>query len=184
MSVVEAMSDLEHQLSLLRSELGSKPSGYAVAGLMAGIIALPFLGLTIYTSSLESRLGALQLGVEAAVDLSDRSATASSLAAEASSATLARVDNLILAIARSSAQSEVEWGNLIAWESKLKEIFPADIYAKLVSNQMLSNFKYSDFDGRDWIFVTRANFNALNSDIQAAIVESLKRGSVEFHIDE
>lgn len=177
------MSETENQLSLLRAELKSKPSGYAVAGLMAAIIALPFLGLTLYTNSIESRLTALQAGVEAAVKSSETAANSSTRAAEASSATLVRVDSLVLAIARSSAQSDVKRGGLVAWE-KLKEMLPADIYAQLDSKRMLSSFKYSDFDGNDWIFVKRSQFNALNADVQTAIVESFKRSSVQFHIDD
>lgn len=47
----------------------------------------------------------------------------------------------------------------------------------------IANFKYSDFGGKDWVFVKKAEFNEFSTEEQKKITESLKLFEVKFIIE-
>lgn len=60
---------------------------------------------------------------------------------------------------------------------------PADVSESIETLEMTSDFKYADFVGSEWIFVSMVDFNNLTSDEKAIVQEAFINAGFQFNIE-
>ncbi|RFP85303.1 hypothetical protein DZK27_17065 [Rhodobacteraceae bacterium 63075] len=60
---------------------------------------------------------------------------------------------------------------------------PADVSDRIEALEMTSDFKYADFVGSEWIFISMADFNNLASNEKAIVQEAFINAGFQFNIE-
>lgn len=166
---------IEAELKIIDSKISQKPGALGVFGLILAGLAIPFAIVVAWFPREIDALSASIVELKASVD--DASLNASA-AATASSEVAARIDGLVVSIARGDARAGSE--SLVA----LSEFLPRETFVSLQLGGKLESFRYSDFNGAKWVFVKRPDFNELTAEEQDAVSVSLARYDVRFFVDE
>lgn len=124
---------------------------------------------------------------------------------DASTAALERIDSLVVSIARMDAEPifgtpMTSWDELIAGSdgnvlgadqlaadgkniNLFSILFPPDVFEIIKASGTISNFKYSNFGGDDWVFVDQSSYSKFTLEQQKMIEDSLTRAKASFHVD-
>ncbi|TVP74434.1 MAG: hypothetical protein EA339_00300 [Rhodobacteraceae bacterium] len=70
-----------------------------------------------------------------------------------------------------------------AYIANFIELLPNDLVLHLYDNNKLSDFHYSNFGQKDWVFVPRRSFSGISAQQQQQLIESFERGDVEFRLE-
>ena len=181
----------ETSLSALQDEVAKKPT----LGIFAGVTAAPFavlIGLlAIFLPREFDKLAQDISEAEVAAISADSSSKAALVAAksaqEGTELILAKIEGLRESIAQMDASQVYCAGdkfkslsNSVA--SGFARILPPDLFASFCNSDVSSSFRYSNFDGEDWVYISEADFIQLNSDLQAALEDTFNRRNINFEI--
>lgn len=166
---------LEGQIEVLSAKLDSKPGPLAVFGLMVAVVALPIGILTVWFPSDIAELKTSIASLSESVEATRKSAQA---AEEASKNVADRFEGLVLAMARSTAQSDS-----VAKFAVMKKYIPNGTYKYLLSVGLVPKFAYSDFDNQQWMFIPLESYNKIPGEARDVIEQGFKRGNVKFTVD-
>ena len=166
----------DDELAKVANALKEKPDTWTLLGIMVGVVAVPTGIISVWfpreIDQLERKIDAISISLAAATD-------AAKGAEEASSKVSITLDSLVVAIARENAVFATDKFAAIA----LKEIMPSDIFAALSDSGDLAKFKYSNFNGQKWLFISEGDFSSLESKTQIGLKTSFDTLKVNFYID-
>ena len=108
---------------------------------------------------------------------------------------LSKIDGLVVAIA--SMDAEPVNSNAIVMTSnglvvrggnsgidiQFTQLLPQDVLREIVEAGKLSRFRYTSFNGDEWVFIDRASFNEFTFERQRELETSFERSDVSFIVD-
>jgi hypothetical protein len=63
------------------------------------------------------------------------------------------------------------------------ELLPNDLVMHLYDSKKLSDFHYSNFGQKDWVFIPRRSFSGISAQQQQQLIDSFERSGVEFRLE-
>lgn len=168
--------------SEMKDWLKTASATFAGGAVAISLIAIPtFIWLPREFDSISTRL---DLAIDASAEARDRSGQV-----------LEKLISMEIAIARMDAQRVLPQ-YFATLESTIRvtalapdiarnflQLLPADVLSSLHASDQIGLFLYSNFASQDWIFIERADFSSLESEVQRAIFESFERQNVIFTIE-
>jgi hypothetical protein len=67
--------------------------------------------------------------------------------------------------------------------AQFSQLFPPDVFSMIKESGKIENFSYSNFAGKDWVFVKKAKFNEFSSEEQSKIEQALSRNQAKFILE-
>ncbi|NYS25026.1 hypothetical protein HUK65_08470 [Rhodobacteraceae bacterium 2376] len=159
----------------------------ASATFAGGAVAIALVAIPTYVW-LPREFDRLNDGISIAMD-------ASVEAAENTSKLLTEISEMKFSIARMDAKPINEAFLLIVadgittnaiaptYVTNFIELLPNDLVLHLYQSNKLSDFHYSSFGQKDWVFVPRRSFSGISAQEQQQVIESFERSGVEFRLE-
>jgi hypothetical protein len=165
----------------------------ASATFVGGAIAIGLVAIPTFVW-LPREFDDIKTKVDAALAEASVARVASEEAKSASLSTLQGLDGLVVSIAKMDSTPIFDpsikgyTGDVLfagAGEKILKfnELFPPDVLEMIQASGLVASFEYSNFGGKDWVFVSKAQFNQFSSEDQSKIEEALSRYSTRFIVE-
>lgn len=167
---------LKAKLEVIQNTLDHKPGTFHVLGLMAAVVALP---VGLLAAWFPSKMSDVEAAVERAATASESADKNSQAALAETQGVAARIDSLVIAIARGEARLDSP-AKLMA----LSRLLPTDVYTSLVQSGKVAGFRHAEFDDKHWFFIDQAGYNQLSSAEQGAVEASFGRYNARLVIEE
>jgi hypothetical protein len=161
----------------------------ASATFAGGVVAISLVAIPTFVF-LPREFDALRTLSEASFEASEAAKNASIETRDSAVETVSKLDSLVIAIAQADAKPIVDdmFGNSNLMSSADAPNFfathlPSDVVEVIVASGELSKFRYSDFNGQEWVFIETSSFNQFSSEYQKLIEDGFSRSSVFFITD-
>lgn len=173
----------------MRDWMKTASATFAGGAVAIGLVAIPtYVWLPREFDDIRDQT---ELAVSEAAQAREASIQSRDIGAEVSD----KIDTLIIAIASMDAEPVSSTsialsangltfrGGSGAVSSQFAQLLPQDILVEIVDDGKISKFRYSSFNGQDWVFIDRASFSEFSFERQQAIETSFQRSNVSFVID-
>jgi hypothetical protein len=166
----------------------------ASATFSGGAVAIALIAIPTFVW-LPREFDEIQAGTKRAEENSLIAAESGMVAAENSLAISERLESLVVAIARANAipalkrdiPAEISGSYAFSAgayvEPGFARLLPIDILGELVRSESIRAFYFSNFDGQDWVFVERSNYNTIPSELQQGIESSFELYDVQLNFE-
>ncbi|MEP1587848.1 MAG: hypothetical protein ABJR46_11415 [Tateyamaria sp.] len=160
----------------------------ASATFAGGAVAIGLVAVPTFVF-LPREFDALEIVGQQALKSSEESRIASIEARDGVSELVTKFDSLIVEIARADAKVVVPGkeslfaGGFNEAFSAMAAAIPHDVVGLIAASEFGSAFKYSNFNGNDWIFVDSSAFNQFSSEEQKLIREGFENSDFFFLTD-
>jgi hypothetical protein len=165
----------------------------ASATFAGGAIAIALVAIPTYVW-LPREFDDIRTKVDASLAESVLAKDAASASKVASETTLSGIEGLIVSIAKMDSKQvfnlPIEGGMPLPYlltskenTNKFNALFPPDVLEMIKASGKGADFKYSNFGGKDWVFLTRSKFNEFSSEEQKKIEDALGRYDTQFIVD-